>query len=775
MRALLASLLLTFPLAAADLIPKPRQITPSEGTLLVDVQTAVIAPAALADHAQVIALALQKTTGFLHRVRTPQQLGRIRLNRPIKLALENISDKPGFYRLEITPEGIVLTASNQTGLMHGAQTIANLLPVAKKPQQRALLSAQTIEDWPETARRIFHLDVGAHLFPTEDLKTLIDWLSFHKLNELHLQLNNNHGWRLESTRHPKLHEIGSIRSSTPPYGDRTGSDSTEYRGYYTAENIRDLLAHAKKRGLTVVPALSLTTEAAALIASYPELGKIPPKVSHTWKPREKIGVVDSPESLAFLDALFGEIASLFPATEIRIEGPVTSLHPKIKTLLKKHDRDLLLPADLATTDLSLYQRPADEELLASPAREARGGFNPVSSVFGLEPTSTGAQASLQTEFIHDFEKLQYAVFPRLAAFAEATWLAEDEKNYDSFRTRLKQFDARYRLAEIGAAVTYDSPVLKTLHNSIVTTNLESRKGNAPELIFDGDSKSFFWSAGGIEKGNHLTLEFPWPVTGEISVATGHNGSTEGLLEEGFLELSDDGNEWHRSEPFISGRAAATARQATRFVRLRATAAQKTPLVLQEVMLSEPLLAPLHEESRTIRLPVTKKEIILTFKADFRGQPTLRPQVQEARRFFFAQWLPLTEKIGVTHFPGTPRAFEIKAGEPGEMAPKQVWTWMTKRMVPWLQNYPLSSPLWFTSGFTALLLGDLPDVPDRSKYLGGGPQSAAFLTWIAEKHGPRALTTISQDCRRGQYRLTTWKTLTRKSLDELAREYQENGP
>ena len=144
MRLFLLLLCLPTLLGAQDLIPLPRKITPGSGQLLVDVQTAVIAPAELEEHARVIALALQKTTGFLHRIRTPEQLGLIKLNRPVRLSLNGPADQPGSYQLKITPKGTHITAGDHAGLMHGAQTFANLLPVFSKPRQRALLDAVTM-------------------------------------------------------------------------------------------------------------------------------------------------------------------------------------------------------------------------------------------------------------------------------------------------------------------------------------------------------------------------------------------------------------------------------------------------------------------------------------------------------------------------------------------------------------------------------------------------------------------------------------------------------
>ena len=121
MRLFFVLLILPALLGGHELVPLPRQITPGTGQLLVDVQTAVIAPANLQEPARVIASALQKTTGFLHRIRTPQQVGRMRFKRAVRLTLDPSLEQTGSYLLKVTPEGVSLSAAGPAGMMHGAQ------------------------------------------------------------------------------------------------------------------------------------------------------------------------------------------------------------------------------------------------------------------------------------------------------------------------------------------------------------------------------------------------------------------------------------------------------------------------------------------------------------------------------------------------------------------------------------------------------------------------------------------------------------------------------
>lgn len=773
MRIFIALSLLFMSLTKGDLIPAPRTIQENQGSLKIDVQTTVIAQENLSAYAEVLVKALQRTTGG-GRFRSIKQVGGMTFRRAIRLGLV-ASEKSEFYRIEITPEGASIIGSDPAGLMHGVQTFVQLLPVAKKLLPRALIPAQVIEDWPETARRIFHLDVSGHLFPASEIKSLIDWLSFHKLNELHLLFNGDSGWRIESLKFPKLHEVGSVRPSTPPYGDPTGSDSIEYGGYYSQEILRELIAYGQSRAIEIVPAFTLTTGASSLIASYPELGKEPAKVANTWEDRQ-VGILENETSLKFLDTLFAEVASIFPANSFRLEGMDSPFHVKLRTLLAKHQKTLFLPENVPTTDFSVYPRPKAAELLIDPKNEAEEGFNPVPQVYQFRSGSI-AQATLKTRYVHKFDKLQYLVFPRIAAFSEATWRPASALDYDKFRSQLDSLDKRYQRDAVNASKVYDPPANQALHNTVITSSINSHEGHSPVMIFDGRNDTFFWSLGGLQKGDHITLELPWPATGELSIATGQADADDGILEEGVLEFSKNGTDWLEGGKFFNGAVSAPLPAETRFIRIRVTGAQDAALIMGELTFSIPLLAPIHEENREVEIVIGKnpsdnKTVTLTFKANFADHPELRDEVDLVRQIFFDEWLNLAVRLGTAQYPDTPHDFEVKPGEPGQGSDDEIRRWTLKRLIPNLQKYPVSAPLWFATGTTSRLLGELPETAVVSKYKEGGPQSAAFLDWIANKYGEGVLIAISQECRSSTYSEPRWKFYTNKSLAELAALYQD---
>ncbi len=763
--------LMSFPIGAA-LVPMPREITLGEGEFQVDAQTTVIAKSDHAVPALVITTALQKTTGCLHRTLDLAKLGRIKMPRPVRLEIVKM-EKEESYQLEIKPEGVTIKGSDPAGLMHGAQTFAQLLPVAAKPFPRVMVPSQSIEDWPETKRRVFKLDVSQHLFPTDELKGIIDWLSFHKLNEFHLKLNGDAGWRMESLKFPKLHEVGSVRRSTPPLADPTGSDSTEYGGYYTQENLRELVGYAKKRGIEVVPCFTFVTGASALIAAYPELGSEAVKVAATWEERS-VGVKMSAKALEFFEQFFAELATVFPSKYVRLDGRGGAFHTLLTQELAKSGKTLFSARGVSSTNFSIYSRPEDAELFANPLLRADEGLNSLRQVYAMRMGQI-AEANLRTRYVPDIAKFQYLVFPRIAAFAEATWLPFQSRNYDEFRTRADQLVVRYRTLGVQASAPYDPPNGEVIGGVVITTSMTPRETYGAKMVFDGRRDSFFWSEGALKKDDHLTLEFPWSIEGDISVASGRSGGAggdaTGILIDGVLDLSADGERWDAAAEFFDGLASVTVPNGTRFARIRVFSPQEDPLVLHEVVLSEPLLLPTFSEQRQVKLPLSGENITLTFKASFEKHPEFRDEIAILRRAFFEEWLPLSERLGLAHDARTPRTFEVREGEPGELSAEEARAWMRKRLIPQIQDYTTSSPLWFGTGMTSLLLGDVTAKPDRSQGLSGGAETAAFFQSIEKKYGPQVLMSISQDCRRGRYNEALWKVMTQKSLDELFEEYQ----
>jgi len=762
----------------AALIPQPREVVPGEGTLVVDAQTTVIAPAEYAGHARVVTDALTRMSGFMHRSLTLQQAGRMQFPRAIRLLVAP-SEVPESYRMEITRNGLTISASDPAGLMHGVQTFNQMMPHPAKPIQRTELPCQTIEDWPEASRRIFLLDTSAHLFPTADLKVLVDWLSFHKINEFHLLLNGDSGWRMESTVFPKLHEIGSVRGSTPPYGDPTGSDGREYGGYYTRENLKELVDHGQLRKVQIIPAFRFATGASAILAAYPGLGTEKVAVKATWEDWN-VGLAGGKEQTAFVEKLLEEVTDLFPhGVRVMEEGDFWK-----KFLESKGSR--LVGGGASVTDFSIYGLPAQNELLADPTREALPGLNALRDVYGLA-TGEAVEATLFTPLVHDVAKLHYQVFPRLAAFAEAAWLPREQRKYEEFRKRAEAMLARYRAAGLKPSEIHEVPDREALHGTKVTTTLTFLETRWPELAFDGDEKTSF-RATSVTKGDHLTLAFPCTAEGEIAVVSGgENGDLPSILVEGVLEVSADGETWGGGTPFIDGKAVVVAPAGTPYLRMRATGDQDHALIIHEVHLVEPLLVPdlvdAREITMTKRVDGEAVPVVLpvTFAVNFEKDLERRNEIAVMRRVYFERWLLVADLLGVIDDPRTDQRFELDPSRFGDLSVPDAADELVIQLISHLQHYRPDTPDWFETGYPGLIRYRLvpestwsetvPARGDPRQALAGGTQTAAFFDWVGQEYGGAVLQAISQDCSHGGYRESIWKTLTRKSLPEILREYE----
>jgi hexosaminidase len=228
------------------------------------------------------------------------------------------------YRLEVGTGGAVISATDPAGLFYGVQTLRQLLPAPGQPAtQPSSLPAVLIEDSPRFPWRGLHLDVGRHLFPVEFVKRYIDLLAAHKLNVFHWHLTEDQGWRIEIRKYPRLTEVGAWRKETmvgknfDPYI----GDGVPYGGFYTQAEVREVVAHAAARFVTVVPEIEMPGHSVAALAAYPELActEGPFEVRTTWGVSEDI-YCPKEETFAFLEGVRGEVLELFPSRFIHVGG-----------------------------------------------------------------------------------------------------------------------------------------------------------------------------------------------------------------------------------------------------------------------------------------------------------------------------------------------------------------------------------------------------------------------------------------------------------------------
>ncbi len=227
------------------------------------------------------------------------------------------------YRLTVTPQQIII-AGKGAGLFYGIQTLLQLIPVDHGAVIK--VPCTQIEDYPRFGYRGFMLDVCRHFFSVEFVKKTIDMMAYYKLNNFHWHLTDDQGWRIEIKKYPRLTEIGSQRAQTVigNYHDRTPQqfDNTPYGGFYTQDQIREVVKYAADRYITIVPEIEMPGHSMAALAAYPELSCDPGK---TYKTYETWGVVKdvycpSDKTFDFLEDVLTEVMELFPSKYIHIGG-----------------------------------------------------------------------------------------------------------------------------------------------------------------------------------------------------------------------------------------------------------------------------------------------------------------------------------------------------------------------------------------------------------------------------------------------------------------------
>lgn len=218
------------------------------------------------------------------------------------------------YTLTVTPNRITIAANSDAGIFYALTTLAQ--SIVKDADGNAAIPSMNITDAPRFEWRGLMVDSCRRARSVDEIKKMIDLMAHYKLNRMHWHLTDDQGWRMESKKYPKLTEIGGKRSETPIMGQRNKGDGTPYHAFYTQDQIRDIVAYAKARHITVVPEIEVPGHAAAAITAYPELGNkdIPgynPSVVTRWGVFPYI-FSPSEETFTFLDNIFAEVCELFP-------------------------------------------------------------------------------------------------------------------------------------------------------------------------------------------------------------------------------------------------------------------------------------------------------------------------------------------------------------------------------------------------------------------------------------------------------------------------------
>ncbi len=234
------------------------------------------------------------------------------------------------YTLTVTAGGVAIRGGGAAGVFYGMQSLRQLLPPdIERFGWRAgggglTVAAVEIEDKPRFSWRGSLLDVSRHFSPVDEIKKYLDSLALHKLNVFQWHLVDDQGWRIEIKKYPRLTTVGAWRDSTVIVGNEPNLDGIRHGGFYTQDEIRDVVAYAAERFITVVPEIEVPGHSSAALAAYPEFGNTDapgyaPKVQCKWAIFPET-YAPKPETLAFLDDVFTEVLALFPSKFIHIGG-----------------------------------------------------------------------------------------------------------------------------------------------------------------------------------------------------------------------------------------------------------------------------------------------------------------------------------------------------------------------------------------------------------------------------------------------------------------------
>ena len=418
----------------------------------------------------------------------------------IKLTLNGDSGRfpnEGYY-LSVDESGVRLEAAAVPGLFYAVQTLLQLIPPDKSRDESLSVPAVRIEDNPRFGWRGMHLDVSRHFFGTEYIKKYLDLLALHKLNVFHWHLTDDQGWRVEIKKYPRLTEIG---------GWRVEADGSRYGGFYTQNEIREIVNYAADRCITIVPEIDIPGHSGALLAAFPQYScsQNDIEVENKWGVFEHVLCPGREETFAFLKDILTEIAGLFPGEYIHIGGDEC-----VKTPWQKHDLcrkrlaaenlkdenelqsyfirraekilndldrrligwDEILEGGLAERATVMSWRGVEGAVSAASAGhdavlcpqshcyfdhyqaesgepKAIGGFTPYEKTYEFEPVPDdlteprarhilGAQGNVWTEYIADFDHVEYMALPRMCAFAETVWSPQNARNLNDFKQRLQR-------------------------------------------------------------------------------------------------------------------------------------------------------------------------------------------------------------------------------------------------------------------------------------------------------------------------------------------------
>jgi hexosaminidase len=457
---------------------------------------------------------------------------------------------PEAYELRITDRNIEIAAAEPAGFRHGVTTLLQLAVNGQVFVAPTTLPGGIIRDEPRFAWRGMLLDCGRHFMPVSKVKEVIDRLALHKFNVLHWHLTEDQGWRLEIDGYPRLTQVGAWRTDT---------DGSRYGGFYTAEDVQEILTYAAERSITVVPEIEMPGHCQAALAAYPELSCTggPFEVQTQWGIHEDVYCAGREETFPFLENVLDRVMEMFPGRYIHIGGDEVPKDrwrecehcqarirdegladeedlqswfiARIAQYLADHGRQLIgwdeilsggLPGEPAGYTVQAWRgldqaaeaARAGHGVIVSPTSHAYFDYDPgvldLQKVHSFRPVPEGldegesarilgGQMNLWTEYIPP-AKVDAMLFPRLTAMAEALWTGDGRRDFAEFLDRLEGHRPVLEWAGIHSGPSARPVVLGRRDDGGLEASLDPRVGEA----LKGRSLII----------RHLLLRSPFPPT-----------------------------------------------------------------------------------------------------------------------------------------------------------------------------------------------------------------------------------------------------------------------
>lgn len=309
-----------------DVVPLPDRIeSVSAKGFLMNGNTVIVIPEnndRLRSNAELLADYMSGLTGLKLAV-TTKKAG----NNTIVLSDDLKNDNSEAYRISVDDKFIRIEGASPAGCFYGIQTLRKSVPATEIADGGGVMfPAVRIDDAPRFGYRGSHLDCSRHFFAADSVKKFIDILALHNINRFHWHLSDDQGWRIEIKKYPRLTEVGSKRGGTiiglQTSGCEMKFDSIPYGGYYTQEEIRDIVDYAAQRYINVIPEIDLPGHMLAALTAYPELGCTggPYEVWQCWGVADDVLCAGNPKTIEFIDGVLEELMDLFPSEYIHLGG-----------------------------------------------------------------------------------------------------------------------------------------------------------------------------------------------------------------------------------------------------------------------------------------------------------------------------------------------------------------------------------------------------------------------------------------------------------------------